>query len=109
MATYEPSTRAIDAQGMNQSWQEALHAVAHRGERILVEEAGATVAALVSVDDLARLARLDAERAERFRVLDRIGAAFADEDPDESERLAALAVAEAREQARRERDGHHEG
>jgi len=43
------------------------------------------------------------EREARFQVLDSIGAVFADEEPDESERRAALAVAEAREQARRER------
>jgi len=55
------------------------------------------------------MTHLDAERPERFEALDRIGAAFADEDPDESERLAALAVAEAREQARRERASQHQG
>ena len=38
----------------------------------------------------------EARRAERFEVLDRIGAAFKHETPEESEELAAKAVAEAR-------------
>jgi hypothetical protein len=60
------------------------------------------------LQDLKALARLDAEREERFKVFDRIAAAFAHETPEESERLAALAVAEAREEMRREREAKHE-
>lgn len=103
MAADELATRALDADEVKRSWSQLLKIVARREERILVEADGTPVAALVSPQDLQRLQHLDAQRAERFKILDRIGAAFADEDPDESERLAALAVAEAREQAHRER------
>lgn len=94
------TTRTVDAEAMRQ----ALPAVTHDGERVVVEENGVPLAALVSLDDLRKLAQLDAERLERFKVFERIADAFADEDPDESDRLSALAVQEAREQMRRERE-----
>jgi antitoxin (DNA-binding transcriptional repressor) of toxin-antitoxin stability system len=96
-------TRSVEADDIRQSLPETLSAVARSGERVIVEEDGVAVAAIVSLDDLKQLARLDAERIERFEVFERIGAIFADEDPDESDRLSALALQEAREQMRRER------
>jgi hypothetical protein len=103
MAAHEPPARIINADDVTEAWPEALAAVSRRGERVPVQDGGVTVAALVSVHDLERLARLDAEREERFAVFDRIGAAFAHETPEESDRLAALALAEVREEKRRER------
>jgi hypothetical protein len=103
MAAHELPARAIDAKDVRRSWPQTPTAVS-RGERIVVEEGGIAVAAIVSIQDLARLARLDAEREERFKVFERIGAAFAHEDPKESDRLAALALAEARADMRRERE-----
>jgi antitoxin (DNA-binding transcriptional repressor) of toxin-antitoxin stability system len=96
MAAHEVPTHILDADDVHRSWKQTLNTVVRRGERIVVEEQGAPVAAIVSVQDLARLAQFDAQRAERFTVLDRIGAAFA--------------VAEARKQApQRERaNEHHE-
>jgi antitoxin (DNA-binding transcriptional repressor) of toxin-antitoxin stability system len=96
-------TRSVEAEDIRRSLPETLSAVARHGERVIVEEDGVAVAAIVSLDDLKQLARLDAERIERFAVFERIGAIFADEDPDESDRLSALALQEAREQMRRER------
>lgn len=104
MATHEPPARSVDIEAVKRSWPEAITAVSRSGERIVVEQDGVAVAAIVTVQDLARLARLDAEREERFKVLDRIGAAFAHETEEESERLAALALAEVREEMRRERE-----
>jgi antitoxin (DNA-binding transcriptional repressor) of toxin-antitoxin stability system len=96
-------TRSVEADEVKQSLLQTLSAVARSGERVIVEEDGVAVAAIVSLDDLKQLARLDAERAKRFEVFERIGAIFADEDPAESDRLSALALQEAREQMRRER------
>jgi prevent-host-death family protein len=103
MATHEPPTRAIDAEDAKRSWSETLSDVARTGKRIVVEQDGVAVAAIVSVRDLERLKQLDAERNERFKVFERIGAAFAHETEEESERFAALALAEVREEMRRER------
>ena len=61
-----------------------------------MEESGAPIAALVSLEDLERLTRLDEEREERFAVVDRMRAAFADIPTAEIEREAAKAVAEVR-------------
>jgi antitoxin (DNA-binding transcriptional repressor) of toxin-antitoxin stability system len=96
-------TRSVEADDVKHSLPQTLSAVARDGERVIVEEDGVAVAAIVSLDDLKQLARLDARRVAFFETLERIGAAFADEDPVESDRLAALALAEAREQMRRER------
>ena len=106
MAAHELPARAIDAEDVRRSWPQTLTAVSRKGERIVVEEDGVAVAAIVSIQDLARL---DAERDERFKVFERIGAAFAHEDPEESDRLAALALAEARADMRREREARQSG
>jgi antitoxin (DNA-binding transcriptional repressor) of toxin-antitoxin stability system len=96
-------TRAADADEVTRSLPQTLSAVARDGERIIVEEDGVPMAAIVSLDDLEQLQYYEAQRAERFAVFERIGAIFADEDPDESDRLSALALLDAREQMRRER------
>jgi antitoxin (DNA-binding transcriptional repressor) of toxin-antitoxin stability system len=101
-------TRSVEADEVKQSLPQTLSAVSRDGERVIVEEDGVAVAAIVSLDDLKLLARLDAERAKRFEVFERIGDVFVDEDPDESDRLSALALQEAREQMRRERSAKSE-
>jgi hypothetical protein len=106
MATHEPPARSIDVEDAKHRLPELLTSVTRKNERIVIEQDGVAVAAIVSLQDLKALARLDAEREERFKVFDRIGAAFAHEDPEESDRLAALAVAEAREDMRREREAN---
>lgn len=104
MATHELPARAIDIEEIQRSWPETRKAVSRKRERIVLEEDGVPVAAIVPLYDLQRLAKLDAERVERFKVFERIGAAFAHETEEESERLALLALAEAREDLRRERE-----
>jgi prevent-host-death family protein len=62
--------------------------------RVVIEKSGLPVAALVSADDLARLNRLDAERAEGFAVIDAMRAPFKDVPSDELEREAEKAQPE---------------
>ena len=69
--------------------------------RVVVEKSGIPVAALVSTADLARLDRLDQERAERFPVLDEMRAAFKDVPPEETERETDRITAEIRAESRR--------
>lgn len=54
--------------------------------RVVVEEQGVPVAAIVSASDLARLDRLDAEREADFRVIDRLRDAFRNVPDEEIER-----------------------
>ena len=103
MATHEPPARSIDVEDVRDRLPELLASVSRKNERVVIERDGVAIAAIVSEYDLRRLAKLDAERAERFKVFERIGAAFAHETPEESDRLAALALAEVREEMRRER------
>jgi prevent-host-death family protein len=72
--------------------------------RVLVEKSGIPVAALVSTADLARLDRLDQERAERFKVLDEMRAAFKDVAPEETERETDRITAEIRAERRRQKE-----
>lgn len=53
--------------------------------RVLIEENGVPVAALVSIADLERLARWEREKAERWKAIEAIGAAFADVPLEELE------------------------
>jgi prevent-host-death family protein len=69
-------------------------------KRVLVEKGGIPVAAIVTAEDLERLNQLDAEWDADFAVLDEIGGAFADADPDEIERETAAALADVRSERR---------
>ena len=74
--------------------------------RIIVEESGVPVAALVSPEDLELIDEIMRERArqERFKILDEIQAAFEGMDEEEIERETAKALAEVRAEMRAERE-----
>lgn len=97
MTDYGSKTQVVNVSEAGQQWGELVDRVSHSRERVIVEKGGVAVAAIISVSDLERLDRLEQERAHDFAVLDEIGEAFKDESPDEGERLARQAVAEARE------------
>ena len=102
MAEREPMTQTINVTEARQKWSQLLNKVFRHETQVIVEKSGIPVAAIISAQDLARFKRLEAQRAERFKILDRIGAPFKDEIPAESARLAAQAVAEAREAHRKQ-------
>ena len=104
MREAEPMTQTMNVTKVRENWSKVVTAVFRRQQRIVLEKAGIPVAALVSADDLARLQRYDAERSERFTVLDRIGAAFADVPDEELEREVAKAVAAVRAELQTERE-----
>lgn len=56
--------------------------------RIVVEDRGVPVAAIISARDLARLDRLDAKREADFRIIDDLRGAFSDVSDEEIEREA---------------------
>jgi prevent-host-death family protein len=80
-----------------------VNRVYRRETRVVVEKSGIPVAALVSLEDLARLKELDQAREEDFRILDEVREAFADVSPEELEREANRAVAEVRADRRASR------
>ena len=81
---------------MNQYECQVVTEVARKEIRVIDKESGIPIAAIVSVDDLERWARLDQERNERFAVIDRMREAFADVPTEEIEREVDRAVAEVR-------------
>ena len=104
MAQLRPRTETIEVADAEQRFGQILNRVARSRDRVLVEQDGTPVAAIVSAEDLDRLTRLDAERADDFAIFDEIGAAFADVDPEEIERETAKALAEVRAEMRAERE-----
>lgn len=98
------ATRTIEiSEAKNQLSPLAIE-VSRQRLRIIVAESGAPVAALVSLDDLERLASIDAEREARFAVIDRMREAFADASTEEIEREVAKALAEVRAEMAAERE-----
>lgn len=87
--------------------QECLASILERTQaehrRIVVESEGRPVGAIVSMDDLRRLQKLDADIQRGIEALNRIGEAFADVPLEDIEREVERAVAEAREELRAER------
>jgi len=79
--------------------------VSKKETRIVVEDEGEPVAALVSPDDLDQLKRLGSYREDPWRVIDEIHARNLDKTAEEVERDVAEAIAAVREEdrARRER------
>ena len=102
MADVELTTRTIGASEARQKWSDVLDRVWQTGERVIVEKGGIPVAAIISASDLERFHQLERGRARDFAILEEIGGAFKDETPEESERLARQAVAEARAAHRRQ-------
>jgi prevent-host-death family protein len=102
MAEREPMTQIINVTEARAKWSQLLNQVFRSKTRVVVEKSGIPVAAIISAQDLERFQRLEAQRAERFKVLDEIGAAFRDVPPDEIEREAAKALQEVREENRQQ-------
>ncbi len=105
MRERERMTQTMKASQVRQEWSKLLNTVFRGKTRVVVEKSGIPVAALISAEDLERLKQFEAQRAERFKVLEERWAAFQNEDPEAIEREVAQAVAEARAEIRREQQG----
>jgi prevent-host-death family protein len=81
---------------------ELLNRVYRREARIVVKKGNIPVAAIVSIDDLERLNRFDAEWEADFAIFEEVGKLFADQSDEEIEREVAKAVAEVRAEMRAE-------
>ena len=100
----EPQTESLEITEVENHLVSLVHDVARKQSRVLVEEAGAPVAAIVSLEDYRQLTRLDAQIAERRRVVEAIRETFRDVPSEELERETAKAVAEVRAEMRAERE-----
>lgn len=105
MRERQPVTQTMTTIDTQRDFGRLVKRVSKNQTRVVVEENGQPVAALVSPDDLDQLRRLDSYREDPWRVIDEIHARNRDKDPEEVERDVAEAIAEVRaeERARRER------
>jgi hypothetical protein len=103
MREREPLTQTMSTSAACRALPELVHMVSRQEMRVVVEENGQPVAAIVSPADLARLTRLDEQRAMEWEVFDEIHALNRDKDPDEVERDVAEAIAEMRMEERHRR------
>jgi prevent-host-death family protein len=84
--------------------RDLVHDVARRDVRIVVEDNGAPVAALVPLNDLRRLLRLDEIDREAHEVLEAMRTPFDDVPTEEIERQTERIMAEIREEDRAARE-----
>jgi len=101
MRARDSMTQTMKISEVKTHLSDVVNRVYRQEARVVVEKSGIPVAALVSTSDLARLDRLDKERAERFKVLDEMRAAFKDVPPEETERETDRITAEIRAEDRR--------
>jgi prevent-host-death family protein len=99
-----PTTQAIRISDFKNRLARLVNQVYRQEIRVLIEKNGTPVAALVSVEDMQRLARLDRQVAERKRVVAAMREPFRGVSPEEIERETAKAVAEVQEEMRAERE-----
>lgn len=99
----KPESRRQNAADAQAHLPELLDAVRRTNERIVIEQDGAPVAALISADELVWLEFMIEKWEEGFEPLKATWEAFKDVPADELEREVARAVQEAREDLRRER------
>ena len=97
-----PTTQTLQISEVKNQISDIVEQVSNGRSRIIVEKDGSPVAVLISIAELARLEQIAQERAERFRILDDIGAAFADVPVDELEAEVARALGEVRAKHRAE-------
>ncbi|OGH17763.1 MAG: hypothetical protein A2868_01050 [Candidatus Levybacteria bacterium RIFCSPHIGHO2_01_FULL_40_15b] len=89
-------TQTLKASDVRSNWSQLLNKVFKEQTRVIIEKSGIPIAAVISAEDLSRLTRLEEERNERFKVIDRMRAAFKDIPDDEIERQVDKAVEEVR-------------
>jgi prevent-host-death family protein len=102
MAKSEPTTRNMSLSQAKDRLSQVVNTVYRRESRILLEEGGVPVAALVSPEDLRALEQFDQQRAKAFRVIDELQAAFADVSEPELEKEIDRALTEVRAERRAE-------
>lgn len=86
MSDQDPVTQSMTLSDLRGQLGTLVDRVARREARVVVEERGVPVAAIVSAEDLRRLDQFERDRAARFAIIDEVRAAFADVPVEEIER-----------------------
>ena len=96
MREQQLETRTMKISDVKKSLSSLVNEVYQKKTRVLVEKSGIPGAAILSVDDLARLNQLDCEWHEGARTMERISEAFADVPVEELEAKIDQIIAEGR-------------
>ncbi len=104
MLDQAPTAEATDVSEATRQIGTILDQVRREESRVVVEQNGVPIAAVVSAGDLRRLPRLDEERAERYAIPEAMRALLKDVPSEELEREVANALAEVRAEMRAERE-----
>jgi prevent-host-death family protein len=97
-----PATHTVTVSEARNDLETLVHRVGSGETRVMIEQNGEPVAALVSAEDLAHFEKL-ALRERLAQIMDEVGRAFADVPDDELEREIDKAVSEVRDEMRAER------
>jgi prevent-host-death family protein len=103
MIDQDPEVRAVEAAAARECLSDLVDDVKDRRARVVLQEDGKPVAALISAADFELYQHYLRQRAERWKVIEEIWAQNADIDPDEAERDIAEAIAEMRAEERAKR------
>ena len=90
----------IDIAEVGECLKKPLKQVVRNKARVVVEQNGEVVAAVISALDYERLQMLDRRAAAGWRAIEELRALNADKDPDEVERDVAEAIEEMRAERR---------
>jgi prevent-host-death family protein len=93
-------TQTMTISDIEREFGNLVKRVSKHETRVVVEDRGTPVAAIVSTEDLQRLTQLDKQRDKAWQILDGIHARNRDKDPDEVQRDVAEPIAEVREEER---------
>jgi prevent-host-death family protein len=100
MREREPMTKTLKASEARQHFSELLNQVFKGETRVLVEKSGIPVAAIVSATDLNKLQQLESQQSERFKLLERLRAGFADLSEEQIQRKVTEIIEKQRQQER---------
>jgi PHD/YefM family antitoxin component YafN of YafNO toxin-antitoxin module len=104
MGSRERATKTMQLSEVKDAISGVIDEVRQDSARVLVEENGILVAALISATDLERLVRFERRRAEQFKVIDEVREAFKDVPPEEIERETDRIIARIRAEDRAARE-----
>src|SRR4051794_20098383 len=96
MPDQAPMTQTMTITEAETTFSSLVIEVSRKETRVLIEEDGTPVAALVSAEDLDRLYQLDRTWDERTKAFERFSRAFADVPAAEAEAEVARFIAERR-------------
>jgi prevent-host-death family protein len=97
------TTETMRISDVRSQLNQLVNRVYRKETRVIVEKSGIPVAGIVSAADIERLKQLDADVAERWRVLEAMRAPFRGVPSEEIERETDRILKEMREEDRRQR------